>query len=95
MKKILLLIVSILTINLYGLLPPFYQSLDEIKAIINSDELIENANSAFPILEIKKVQKGYLIITSDYLQLVEINNKDQDKTGPAKFDLFFDEKRYF
>ncbi|KKN14856.1 hypothetical protein LCGC14_0991960 [marine sediment metagenome] len=92
MKKIAFILIILFATRAHALLPPFYQSVKEIESILQDERFINDANSAYPILEIKKVEGGYLIITSGYHQFVEINYILQDMIGPAKFELKFHEK---
>lgn len=73
----------------YALLPPLYQTANEIKSILESKELGQKLASGGPILNIQKNDKGYMLITNrQYLQ-VDIIYKHSHKIGPAEFDLYF------
>ncbi len=94
MKKVVFILIILFITKAHALLPPFYQSIKEIESILQDERFTSDANCAYPILEIKKIEGGYLIITSKYRQFVEVNYIPQDMVGPAKFELKFHEKNY-
>jgi len=94
MKKLIFIIILLFSTQLHAILPPFYQSVNEIEAILKDPRLKDDANSAYPILQIMKVDSGYLIITSRYNQKIEVKYIPQELIGPAKFELKFLEKNY-
>ncbi|NGX34177.1 MAG: hypothetical protein K1060chlam1_00527 [Candidatus Anoxychlamydiales bacterium] len=94
MKKIAFIFIFLFAAKVHSLLPPFYQSVKEIKSILSDEEFLSEASSAYPIIDIKKVEGGYLIITSGYEQFVEINYIPQEMIGPAKFEFKFHEKEH-
>ncbi|NGX62912.1 MAG: hypothetical protein KR126chlam6_00314 [Candidatus Anoxychlamydiales bacterium] len=94
MKKLFLIIILLFSTQLHAILPPFYQSVNEIEAILKDSKLQDDADSAYPILEIMKVEGGYIIITSRYQQKIEVKYIPQELMGPAKFELNFLEKNY-
>ena len=92
MKKIVFILIILFATHAHALLPPFYQSVKEIESILQDERFTSDANSPYPILEIKKVEGGYLIVTSRSQQFVEIHYIPQDMVGAAKFELQFHEK---
>jgi len=94
MKKYIFILIILFSTKVHALLPPFYQSVKEIESILQDERFTKNANSAYPILEIKKVEDGYLIVTTRYHQFVEVHYIPQNIIGPAKFELEFHEKQY-
>lgn len=92
MKKILSAMVIGLGLisTLSAALPPFYESLVEISAILKDQRLAEKLSSGEPIVEIKKNEKGYLITTNQHELQVNIVYQKQDMPGPAKFNLEFE-----
>lgn len=60
MKRLVFILILLFATKTYALLPPFYQSVKEIKSILQDKRFLTGANSAYPILEIKKVESGYL-----------------------------------
>lgn len=77
--------------SLSAALPPFYESLVELSAILKDQRLAEKLSSGEPILDIKKNEKGYLITTNQNQVQVNIVYQKQDMPGPAKFNLEFEE----
>jgi len=92
MKKYIFILIFLFGIKLHAALPPLYQSLKEIDAIISDARLKEELGSAEPVLEIKRVADGYLIFTNRYTLRVEVIYIPQEMIGPAKFELKFNEK---
>ena len=99
MKKVILIILSLITINLnaatnqpMAALSPFYQSTKEIKAILNDKRLAKELGSS-QILEIKKEDDGYLIYSSRYVVKVEVKYQQTKVMGPSKFGLEFHKKQ--
>ena len=70
-------------------LPPFYQNLVEYKTLLNSQELANKFGSAEGILDIKRTEKGFFITGYKHTLTVEIIYDSQDRPGPAKFHLVF------
>ena len=97
MKKIIFILVFLFAAKAaHCALPPFYQSLKEIDTILSDDRLSKEIGSAEPITNIKKVKTGYIIATVNYQVKVDVNYLPQQRPGPAKFDLKFNDKtRYF
>ena|SRR5579872_7024823 len=79
-----------LSTTLFGALPPLAQSVREMQAIL-ADSHIQDLGSAEAILEIVKVDSGYLVISQNYSMLVDVNYKTQEqkKVGPVQFQLQF------
>ncbi len=77
------------TFTLFGALSPLAQSIKEMQAIL-ADTHIQDLGSAEAILEIVKVDTGYLVISQNYSMLVDVTYKtDQKKVGPVPFQLQF------
>ena len=66
MKKIITLALTLLAIqgSAFAALPPLYQSLTELKTIINDERLGQYLQSGDLITDIRKVNDGYLIETN-------------------------------
>lgn len=73
----------------FALLPPLYQSIDEMKAILISEELSKHLDSADLILSIQRNSNGYEITSNLHTLQVDIIYLPAEKPGPAKFDLKF------
>jgi hypothetical protein len=91
MKKMIFLFLASVSIcqTAFAALPPFAQNLREVEAILTNEQLTEQLGYAQPLDEIKKVDGGYVIITSGKELRVDVIYKPQSMPGPAKFDLKF------
>lgn len=91
MKKFLIILaLSVLMIpSVEALLPPFYESLAEYKALLNNKELEENLGSGQWIEEITRNEKGFMIKTPKYVMHIDVVYKNTGKIGPAEFELKF------
>jgi len=71
-------------------LPPSYQRLREIQAILNDPRLIEALGSSDPIERIEKNLQGYRIFTEHYeLQVLVYVIHDDNRCGPGHIELEF------
>ncbi|MBN2479970.1 MAG: hypothetical protein JXA94_07060 [Parachlamydiales bacterium] len=93
MKKILVIFLTIFALKVSAVLPPFHQSVKEIQQILSDERLKKEIPSGEPILEIIRVENGYLIYTNKYILEVEIEYLPQKMPGPAQFKLHFNEKQ--
>ena len=82
---------SLLTFPLLSVLPPLYQTRDEIKQILLDDRLGEVIPDGEPILKIKRNDKGYKITTNKHTLQVNVNYKPLSRPGPAQFDFEFEQ----
>jgi hypothetical protein len=93
MKKSMFVIFSssllILTTQLGAILPPLYQTADEIKSLLSGDKLGQVLPSGEPITEIHKVEDGYEIVTPKYVVHAKVNYLPQQHPGPAHFDIVY------
>jgi hypothetical protein len=71
-----------------GVLPPFYESVAEIKAILNDPQLGEKMG--YPIERIQRNESGYIVVTRDKSIQVDVVYR-HNGIGPAKFQLQFHE----
>jgi len=74
---------------LSALLPPLWQGIAEIQAIIEDKRLGEHLHAGESLLEIKKVEGGYLLITNQQLLFAEIIVEPSTIAGPKKFTVVF------
>lgn len=80
----------VITSGLQAVLPPLYQNKKEIEAILNSPELSKAIPEGESLEEIRKTDKGYLVITRRYLVVVLVRyHRMKQMVGPAKFTLEF------
>jgi hypothetical protein len=90
MKKIFFILAFILgTINIFAALPPFYHSSKEIKSILEDSRTHEKLGSGRPIIEIRKVEGGWIIKTPKYEMLIEVIYLPSDLVGASNFKLNF------
>lgn len=91
MKKVILTMLCMFACqqSAFALLPPFAQSMVELKAILNSKELAETFGMAENIQEIKKTEHGYIIQTHSQQVEVDVKYLPASRPGPAQFDLKF------
>lgn len=72
-----------------AILPPAWQGVAELKAILEAPELPQFLDSAEIVEGISKVEKGWMIKTSRSQIFVEVLLKPQKMPGPEKFELQF------
>ena len=90
MKKVFLMIACLMcTISGFAILPPFYQSSIEIKRILNDPHTGEKLGSGQLILDIRRVENGWEIITPKYQMNVDVIYIPTHRVGPAEFELEF------
>jgi hypothetical protein len=92
MKKFIFIFVLLFSIKAYSVLPPFYHSLNEIKAIVSDERLAKIIGSAELILDLKRVQGGYLLTTNMSTLKIDVVYIPQELVGATKFELKFHEK---
>lgn len=90
MKKLVISLLFFLSAQpIYALLPPLYQSVTEIRSILENPELGQYLPQTQPILEIQKSRDGYLILTNQLQMQVEIQYLQQQRPGPQQFNTVF------
>jgi hypothetical protein len=91
MKKIILSLITgfVLISSLEAALPPLYQSANEIKAILASEEFGQKLQSGELILTIQRSENGYEVLTNHHRLQVDILNVPSNKPGPIQFKLKF------
>lgn len=77
--------------SLSAALPPLFQDLSELHAVLNDKLLGQRLSSGEPIKSIIHVENGYWIITNKSKLLAEIVYEPSTKPGPAKFTVKFNE----
>lgn len=86
MKKIFILCSLILSpCFALAALPPFYQSVNEIKALLELPEVGETIGSHRRVEEIKRTSAGYLLTAGECQLEVKITYLPIPVPGPAKF----------
>jgi len=74
-----------------ALLPPLFQTADEIKAILSDKELSHYLHAGEVITTIQKNDRGYEIITNQHRLQVDVGYEQLDLPGPARFKFVFHE----
>lgn len=93
-KRILMVLLFSSTASLNAVLPPLYSTANEIKAILNSPELDHHLTSGEPIMEIKRTEKGWLIVGYHHNVEVEVIYQKQEMPGPSKYTfVWHDEEK--
>jgi len=75
-------------------LPPKWQMLREKEAILADETLIDLLGEDPEILDIQKVEGGYLVLTDDYQLRVDVIYLPRSGAGPARFALSFGEVEF-
>lgn len=91
MKKLLVALILSCVVVAEGVLPPLYNSIEEIKTILEDERLADALTSGQAIVSIKRNEAGYEIQTPKYLLEVGVTYLPQAMPGPAKFSLTFQE----
>ncbi len=78
-----------LTTSLEGLLPPLYQTSDEIVAVLKDKEFGNVLPDGEPIVDVKKIDNGYLITTLRHQVKAFIEYAPALRPGPAQFKVQF------
>lgn len=86
MNKWTLLFLTIFTTS-YAALPPVWQGVAEIKAIVEDPKLSEFLNSGDILESITKSREGWVIKTSHSSVFVQVIPLPQEMPGPMKFEL--------
>src|SRR5271163_4464908 len=77
------------TAALDALLPPLYQTADEIVAVVKNRDLDKVLPDGEPIIEILKNEHGYLIITPKHRVQAILTYQPAARPGPAHFNVTF------
>lgn len=88
MKKLILL--SVLSLNTaYALLPPLWESVAQIKAVLSDEHLKDYLESGEVIESIDRSDEGYTIKTNHSELKAIIQAVPQTMPGPAKYKVHF------
>lgn len=72
-----------------ALLSPYYQSIVEIKSLLESPELEKHLGEKSALQSITKNETGYLIQNGEESVQVDVEEIPRDMIGPIKFKLTF------
>jgi len=91
MKKVLFLAVALMTLNgmASAALPPLWQNVAELKAILNDKQLGDTVQSGEVIEDIKKTETGWLIVTNHQEVPIQVVYAPATRPGPAQFTVVF------
>lgn len=89
MLRIIIFILTCLPLN--AVLPPLYQDIKEIQAILDKATKDEIFHSGVVIQEITRSPPGYIIITNEFVLPITINYEKPSMPGPASFTVHFGE----
>lgn len=78
-----------LTAQLGAALPPLYQTAEEIRTILKGNELGQALPAGEPIIEIRRTNNGYELLTLSYRLQAEISYLPQKHPGPAQFKVHY------
>lgn len=74
---------------IFAALPPLFEDIAEIKAILEDQQLGQLLESGDSIMEIKKVEKGFLIKTNHHKLFAHVIYRPSRMPGPAQFEIEF------
>jgi hypothetical protein len=77
------------TAEQHAALPPLYQSIREIDAVLSHEYLRSSEFTAEPILDVKKIENGYLVETAHYYLMADVIYKETSHIGPMQFEVHF------
>lgn len=80
--------------SVYAALPPLWQNVAELKSILSDEHLGSHLESGEVILEIKKIDQGWLIITNHQELPIHITYKESKMPGPAQFNVEFGKAKH-
>ncbi len=75
--------------SLFALLPPLYQDIREITTMLSDDKIQNVLESGDRIVEIRKIDHGYQIVTNHCTVEAEIIHLPNETAGPSKFKVVF------
>lgn len=75
--------------SLQAALPPLYQTAAEIVALLQDHELGKVLSDGEPIVEIHKIDTGYLVVTTKHQVQATIVYEPAVRPGPAQFNVKF------
>ena len=93
MKTLFMLLIGTFfsTLPMQGVLPPLYEGIKELQALLASHELSQKLGSGDVIEKIEKTENGYKITTNKRDLEVEVYYTPTGRIGPAAFTLKFGE----
>jgi hypothetical protein len=89
MMKHLLCVALLSPVWTMAALPPLYQGIKELQALLDDPDLSAELTSGEVIESIKKTESGYEVQTNRSRLQVDVHYKPQSVPGPVSFDLQF------
>lgn len=86
---ILSLFFSIIAIPCYGILPPLYHTVSQIKGIFDDPEFANHFDSGESIELIEKTAEGWKIKGTKHQADVRVDTLPSSMPGPAKFKFIW------
>lgn len=91
MKKNVCLFLAAIALQLpaYSLMPPIWEDVSQIEAILNDPHLKDHLESGDALLGIKRTKKGWVIITNHKKLHVKVQALPQSMPGPGHYAIEF------
>lgn len=81
------------TSSAFAVLPPAWQGIKELQAILQNRELSQHLDSGDYIEGINRSEQGWVLTTNHSLIEIEVKPLQQDVPGPERFELKFTSQR--
>ena len=75
---------------IFAILPPLYQGIKEMTAILQDPQLGQLLHSGEVIMSIQKTDSGYTVVTNQHQLPIKVNYRQERRIGPQQFTLSFD-----
>lgn len=89
MKKLVVAALCLCVLPLTAVLPPVWQNVAELKAILTDPALNQELDSAELIQSINRIENGWEIRTNKQTVIAEITPQPQSMPGPERFKVTF------
>jgi hypothetical protein len=89
MRQLLFFVALAATTTVSALLPPVWQDVAELKAILNDSRLNQLLDSGESLQGIEKQPTGWLIRTDKSIVFATVHPEKQTMPGPEKFSIEF------
>lgn len=90
MKKLLLTFFLVMPAINFGLLPPLYDTLNELKSLVNDERLPKALQSGEAIMSITRQADSFLVTTNKNTLVVKIITEPTRLIGPRQYHLEFE-----